>query len=230
MALYAIGDLHLSLSANKPMDVFGGAWEGYVDKLLQGWCSCVGPEDTVVLCGDSTWGMSLAEALVDFRFIDRLPGRKLLLKGNHDYYWDTVTKMRRFLAENGVESLDFIHNCCHMIGRTAVCGTKGWFPDEGESHDRKIYLREVGRLRESLACARAAGCEHPIAFLHYPPVCAALEYVEITDALREFGVQRCFYGHLHGPGLRNAVQGMCGGIEYRCISADYVKFVPQKIL
>jgi len=120
MSLFVIGDLHLSYGADKPMDIFGGAWEGFAEKLDAAWRAAVAPEDTVVLCGDSSWGISLAEALPDFRYIDSLPGRKLLLKGNHDYYWDTVSKMRRFLAENGLHSLDFIHNSFAAYGDTAL--------------------------------------------------------------------------------------------------------------
>lgn len=230
MSLFVIGDLHLSYGADKPMDIFGGAWEGFAEKLDAAWRETVAPEDTVVLCGDSTWGISLAEALPDFKYIDSLPGKKYLLKGNHDYYWDTVSKMRRFLAENGLSSLDFIHNSFAAYGDTALCGTKGWFADEEEGHDRKIYLREVGRLRESLSQAEKAGFKKKRVFLHYPPVSPLSEYPEITGLMREYGVSDCYYGHLHGPGLRNAVTGLTGGIEYHCVSADYVKFTPQKII
>lgn len=230
MSLFVIGDLHLSLAAEKPMDIFGGAWEGYTDKLDAAWRAAVGEEDTVILCGDSTWGISFAEALPDFRYIDSLPGKKYLLKGNHDYYWDTLSKMRRYFAENDIRSLDFIHNSFVPYGEVALCGTKGWFDDCDEGHDRKIYLREVGRLRESLTQAEKAGFSRKMVFLHYPPVTLTTEYPELTELMRGMGVSHCFYGHLHGPGLRQAVGGLCGGIEYRCVSADYVNFTPQKIM
>ncbi len=231
MALFVIGDLHLSLGADKPMDVFGPAWRDHARRLRENWRSLVAPEDTVVLCGDLSWGTALEEALPDFRFVDELPGRKLLLKGNHDYYWDTLRKMRAFLAANGLRTIDFLHNNCWFCEGVALCGTKGWFEEEGaETHDRKIYLREIIRLRASLSEARAKGCAHPLAFLHYPPVTPVSEYREITDELRAFGVEHCFYGHLHGAGLAAAVNGVVNGVRYHCVSADHVKFTPQKVL
>ena len=129
MALYAIGDTHLSLSSNKPMDVFGGSWEGYVEKLREGFAH-IEPEDTVVLCGDLSWGMSLEEARADFAFLDALPGRKILLKGNHDYWWTTANKMNTFFQENGFTTLNILHNNCYFYGDLALCGTRGWFFEE----------------------------------------------------------------------------------------------------
>lgn len=154
MALYAIGDTHLSLASDKPMDVFGGGWTGYVDKLKEGF-QIISPEDTVVICGDVSWGMSLEEARADFAFLDALPGgRKLLLKGNHDYWWTTASKMKAFFAENGFSTLDILHNNCHFYGETALCGTRGWFyeEDRGE-HSAKIFNRELIRLEASLKAA-----------------------------------------------------------------------------
>ena len=167
MALYAIGDLHLSLGADKPMDVFGGRWINYVDKLVEGF-SQLTDGDTTVLCGDLTWGMSLESAREDFLFIDRLPGRKIVLKGNHDYWWSTAAKAKRFFAENGIDTIDILYNNSILYGDTALCGTRGWFYEEerGTEHDRKIMLREIGRLEASL---KAAGDREKIAFLHYPP-------------------------------------------------------------
>ena len=138
MALYAIGDTHLSLSCNKPMDVFGGAWENYVDKLVDGF-SVVNPEDTVILCGDLSWGMSLEQAEADFAFLDQLPGKKLLMKGNHDYWWTTAKKMNRFFQEKGFESFSLLHNNCHFYNDVALCGTRGWFFEE--NGDPKVFNR-----------------------------------------------------------------------------------------
>ena len=164
MALYAIGDTHLSLTSNKPMDVFGGGWEGYVDKLQKGFAA-VGPEDTVVLCGDLSWGMSLEEAKEDLAFLDALPGaRKLLLKGNHDYWWNTAAKMNRFFAESGFSTLRILHNNCYEYGGYALCGTRGWFYEE--AGDQKVFKRELIRLEASL---KAAGERPKLCFLHYPP-------------------------------------------------------------
>ena len=144
MALFAIGDTHLSLSANKPMDVFGGGWTGYVDKLSAGFRALVAPEDTVVIAGDVSWGMSLEEAEKDFAFLDALPGKKLLLKGNHDYWWTTVSKMTRFFAEHGFTTLEILHNNCYFYGETALCGTRGWFYEEDQNgHNEKVFNREL---------------------------------------------------------------------------------------
>mgnify|MGYP000703702140 CR=1 FL=1 len=169
MALYAIGDTHLSLSSNKPMDVFGGGVGGLCGQAAEGAFAAVGPEDTVVLCGDLSWGMSLEEAKKDFAFLDALPGaRKLLLKGNHDYWWNTAAKMNRFFAESGFSTLRILHNNCYEYGGYALCGTRGWLFDVGEPHDEKVMNREIGRLRMSLQAAEP-GLEK-LVFLHYPPV------------------------------------------------------------
>ena len=228
MALFAIGDPHLSLGSNKPMDVFGGAWSGYVDKLSAG-CQAVGNDDTVVLCGDISWGMSLEEARRDFAFLDALPGkRKLLLKGNHDYWWTTAAKMNRFFAENGFQTLALLHNNCHFYGETALCGTRGWFYEEDQAgHNEKVFRRELIRLEASL---KAAG-EHPkLCFLHYPPCYEGYTCPEIIALLEQYGVKICYYGHLHGGSHRLAVEGVRGKVEYHLVAADYLRFAPKRIL
>ena len=227
MALYAIGDTHLSLGSNKPMDVFGGGWTGYVDKLRAGFAG-IGPEDTVVLCGDLSWGMSLEEAREDFAFLDSLPGRKLLLKGNHDYWWTTAAKMERFFAQNGFETLNILHNNCHLYGETALCGTRGWFYEEDRgAHSAKIFNRELIRLEASL---KAAGEREKLCFLHYPPLYQGYRCQEIVALLEEYGVKLCCYGHLHGASHRLAVSGWQGRVEYRLVAADYLGFQPAKLL
>ena len=228
MALYAIGDTHLSLGSDKPMDVFGGGWTGYVDKLREGF-KLVSPEDTVVVCGDVSWGMSLEEAKPDFSFLNALPGaRKLLLKGNHDYWWTTASKMQAFFAENGFSTLDILHNNCHFYEETALCGTRGWFyeEDRGE-HSAKIFNRELIRLETSL---KAAGEREKLCFLHYPPLYQGYRCQEIINLLEQYQVQTCCYGHLHGGSHRLAVTGRQGEVEYRLIAADYVGFRPVRIL
>ena len=228
MALYAIGDTHLSLASDKPMDVFGGGWTGYVDKLKEGF-QIISPEDTVVICGDVSWGMSLEEARADFAFLDALPGgRKLLLKGNHDYWWTTASKMKAFFAENGFSTLDILHNNCHFYGETALCGTRGWFyeEDRGE-HSAKIFNRELIRLEASL---KAAGEREKLCFLHYPPLYQGYRCQEILDLLERYGVKLCCYGHLHGGSHRLAVTGRQGTVDYRLVAADYVGFRPVCIL
>lgn len=195
MALYAIGDTHLSLSSDKPMDVFGGGWTGYVEKLREG-LSVLEPGDTVVLCGDLSWGMSLEEARRDFAFLSSFPGRKLLLKGNHDYWWTTAAKMDRFFQENGFSSFQLLHNNSHLYGDIALCGTRGWFYEEERGgHSAKIFNREPIRLEASL---KAAGEREKYCFLHYPPLYQGYRCQEILDLLHRYGVTRCFYGHLHG--------------------------------
>ena len=223
MALYTIGDTHLSLSANKPMDVFGGGWEGYVEKLKEGF-ALVQPEDTVVLCGDLSWGMSLEEAREDFAFLDALPGRKILLKGNHDYWWNTAAKMNRFFAENGFTTLHILHNNCYEYGEYALCGTRGWFYEE--TGDQKVFKRELIRLETSL---KAAGERKKLCFLHYPPCYQGYTCQEILDLLERYGVERCYYGHLHGGSHRLAVEGLRENVSYHLVAADYLGFRPQKI-
>lgn len=227
MALYAIGDTHLSFGTDKPMDVFGGGWTGYVERLRRGF-ETVSPEDTVVLCGDLSWGMSLEEAREDFAFLNALPGQKVILKGNHDYWWTTAAKMERFFRENGFDTLSLLHNNCRFYGDAALCGTRGWFyeEDRGE-HSAKIFNRELLRLEASL---KAGGDREKLCFLHYPPVYQGYRCREIMDLLERYGVTRCCYGHLHGGSHRLAVCGPVGGVDYQLVSADYLGFCPKKIM
>ena len=227
MALYAIADLHLSLGEEKPMDIFRG-WTNYIDRLTRNWTALVQPADTVVVAGDVSWAMSLDGARTDFAFLDRLPGRKLLLKGNHDYWWNTRRKMDAFLAEQGFDSIRILHNSAERYGPWALCGSRGWFFDAEADADKKVLLREVGRLQASIDAGRALGGA-PLAFLHYPPVTAAARCDEMMDALHRNGITRCWYGHLHGPSIRRAVQGVVEGIEFRLVSCDAADFTPVRI-
>lgn len=225
MSLYAIADLHLSLGTKKPMDIFEG-WKDYVERLEANWCAHICPEDTVVIPGDVSWAMSLEETRRDFAFLHELPGQKILMKGNHDYWWSTMSKMRAFLANKGFTSLTFVHNNACPVEEHCVCGTRGWFYDsEG---DKKVLLREAGRLHTSLCEAEKQNLP-PIVFLHYPPIYRDFSCTEITDVLTAHRVQRCYYGHLHGRARRYAVQGLHNGIEYTLISADQLKFDPLRI-
>lgn len=228
MALYAIGDTHLSLRSDKPMDVFGGGWEGYVGKLREGFAP-VEDADTVVLCGDLSWGMSLEEARDDFAFLNSdLPGEKWLLKGNHDYWWSTASKMNAFFQANGFTRLHILHNNCALYGDMALCGTRGWFFEEnGTPHWEKVFNRELIRLEASL---KAAGEREKLCFLHYPPLYRGYRCQEIIDLLERYCVRTCCYGHLHGASHRLAVEGMQGTVDYRLVSADFVGFRPKKIL
>lgn len=226
MAIFAIGDLHLSLGTDKPMDVFPG-WEGYLPKLERSWRALVAPEDTVVLAGDTSWAMNLPDTRADFSFLQGLPGQKWLLKGNHDYWWTTARKMQNFLQENGFDSLHILHNNACVVQGTALCGTRGWPFDDAAAQGEKLMSREAGRLRMSLQAGQAA--EQRIAFLHYPPVYPGASAQEIVDVLQECGATECYYGHLHGRSIRFAVQGEVEGIRYKLISADSLGFCPYKI-
>ena len=228
MALYAIGDLHLSLGTDKPMDVFGGRWENYVEKIKEGF-SELNDDDLTVICGDISWGMSIDETLEDFKFIDRLPGKKIILKGNHDYWWTTATKAKKFFAEHGITTIDILHNNCFKYENLALCGTRGWFYEEskGDEHDKKVMNREIMRLDASL---KAAGEGEKYAFLHYPPKYYNYECPEILELLRKYDVRRCIYGHIHGPGCAFAFNGMYGSTKFDLVSADYIQFKPKKLL
>ena len=227
MALYAIGDLHLSLGTNKPMDVFGPKWANYVERIQENF-SKLNDDDVIVIAGDISWGMSLEQSLPDFQFIDALPGKKLLLKGNHDYWWTTLKAFDRFCAEHGFADFHVLNNSCFFYGDIALCGTRGWFYDaqkEG-SHDEKIFRRELGRLERSL---QLAGGKEKYCFLHYPPRYRGYVCPEILALFETYGVTRCYYGHLHADSIRLALEGPYRGTEYRLVSADHVDFQPQRI-
>lgn len=228
MALYAIGDVHLSFGKPKSMDVFAG-WEDYVTRLETNWRQLITPQDTVVIPGDVSWGMSLEQAAADFAFLDSLPGQKLLLKGNHDYWWTTRRRMDTFLEEQGFSTLRIVHNDAVAVDDTyAVCGSRGWFFDAEEDADRKVLLREAGRLRTSIQAAKATGLR-PVVFLHYPPVYADQVCPEMLEVLQQEGIDRCYYGHVHSVGIRLAVQGERDGIRFTLVSADGLKFCPLRI-
>lgn len=226
MSLFAIGDVHLSLGADKPMDVFRG-WQDYVNRLETQWKRVVEPGDTVVIPGDISWAMRLPDALADLEFLNRLPGEKILLKGNHDLWWETMKKMNGFLETHQLDRLHFLHNNCYDCGPVVLCGSRGWFFEE-DGEDTKVLLREVGRLTLSLEAAKTLDKE-PIVFFHYPPVCADRVCRELVDVLVSYGVRRCYYGHLHGPAIAGAVQGEVDGITYRLVSGDALGFCPHLI-
>ena len=225
MALFAIADTHLSLSTNKSMNVFSG-WDDYVERLERHWREIVTEEDTVVIAGDISWGMNLKQAQKDFAFLHNLPGKKLIFKGNHDYWWTTRRQMDLFFEQNGFDSLRIVHNDAVVVeDRYAVCGTRGWFFDAEEDADKLVLLREAGRLRTSIRVAKETGLT-PVVFLHYPPRYADQICPEILSVLHEEEITHCFYGHVHSNGIRLAVQGEIEGIHYRLISADALKFCP----
>jgi len=228
MALYAIGDLHLSLNTEKPMDVFGGAWVGYMDKLRDG-ISTITEEDTTVLVGDLSWALDLDSATADFSWINRIPGRKIILKGNHDYWWSTVAKFNKFCDKNGFSDMHILNNNHFVYDNWAICGTRGWFFEEERSgqHDEKVFKRELLRLEASL---KSAGDRNKLVFLHYPPRYKGYECPEILQLLEKYNVRCCFYGHLHGASHTLALEGLWNGIEYRLVSADKLQFKPYKVI
>lgn len=227
MSLYVISDPHLSLTTDKSMTVFSG-WDDYVMRLEKQWQQLITPEDTVVLAGDISWAMTLDDALEDFRFLHALPGRKLLFKGNHDYWWCTRRKMDVFFEENNLTSLTVVHNDAVAVdGRFAVCGSRGWFYDDAEDNV-KILRREAERLRTSIRAAKQMGLE-PVVFLHYPPLFDGRVCEELTDVLKAEGIRRCYYGHVHGAGIRQAFEGEWEGITFRLTSCDALRFCPLLI-
>lgn len=228
MALYAIGDLHLCLGAPKPMDVFGGAWVGYMDKLKEG-MSIIRPEDTTVLLGDLSWALDLDSAAADFGWINEIPGRKIILKGNHDYWWSTASKFNQFCLKHQFVDMNLLNNNCYYFGDLAICGTRGWFFEEERSgeHDEKVFKRELLRLEASL---KAAGDNRKAVFLHYPPRYHGYECTPILELFEKYRVQNCFYGHLHGGSHKLAMEGLWDGVTYRLVSADYVGFKPITVI
>ena len=228
MSLYVIGDLHLSLNSDKSMEVFQG-WENYTERIKENWINTVKPEDTVILAGDTSWGMTLSESLMDFKFINELPGKKVLIKGNHDYWWSTVKKMEDFFRENSLETFTILHNNCIPYGEYAVCGTRGWVNETKEPADAKVLAREAGRLRTSIECAVKQGLK-PVVVLHYPPIFASNCNYDILQVMYDYDVKNCYYGHIHGRSSKYAINGERDGINFEFISSDFLQFTPKKIL
>lgn len=228
MALYAIGDLHLCLGAPKPMDVFGGAWVGYMDKLKDG-LSVIGEEDTTVLLGDLSWALDLQEAKADFSWINDIPGRKIILKGNHDYWWSTAAKFSKFCQEHGFDQQHILNNNHYEYNGMAICGTRGWFFEEERSgeHDEKVFRRELMRLEASL---KSAGDLPKMVFLHYPPRYKGYTCEPILELLERYEVRSCYYGHLHGASHGLAMEGVWDNVKYKLVSADKLNFKPYCVM
>lgn len=234
MALYVIADLHLSCAAatDKSMEVFGDRWANYTERLYRNWTHLVAPEDTVIVPGDISWALTLPEAREDLAFIDRLPGKKILMKGNHDFWWSSMKKLESFCEENGFSTLSFLyHDACRVEGKI-VAGTRGWLwaenTEKADPEGQKILAREALRLEMSLAAARRLREETPdcevIAFFHYPPVWNGTVCPALTEPLRREGIRRCYFGHIHGvAGARRITED---GITYCLTSADALDFTP----
>ena len=210
------------------MDKFGEIWKDHTHKLEEGFQG-LREDDWTVLCGDLSWGMSMEEAREDFAFINAIPGRKIILKGNHDYWWTTAAKFYKFREAQGFSDLWILNNNCYEYEDLAICGTRGWFFEEerGDAHDAKILNRELIRLETSL---KAAGEKEKLVFLHYPPVYKGYLCRPILDLMHQYGVKRCWYGHLHSESHRLAVTGDFEGVDFRLVSADYIGFRPVRVI
>lgn len=225
MSLFAIADTHLSFGADKPMDTFSG-WQNYTEKLQKNWNKIVTPADDVIIAGDISWSMNFDELIPDLDFIENLNGNKIIIKGNHDYWWNTVSKMNKLIDENHFETIKFLYNNAYNFNGFSVCGSRGWMFESEEELDIKVLNREVMRLRRSLENAES---DTKFVFLHYPPITANSECKEIIDLLKEFGIKKCFFGHLHGEGAKYAREGVIDGIDFKLISCDRLNFTPYLI-
>lgn len=230
MSLFTIGDLHLCLGApDKTMSVFTG-WQNYQERLEKNWLENITEDDTIVLAGDISWGMSLQQAAPDFHFIEKLPGQKIILKGNHDYWWTTLKKMEGFLADEGCSSIRILHNNHYQYGDYGICGTRGWVNMPGEVQDEKVLRREVQRLETSIQSAVKAGLE-PIVFMHYPPIFATNFNYDILEILYRYKIKDCYYGHVHGRSAHElCVTNTYDDVNFHLIAGDYLQFIPQKVM
>lgn len=229
MSIFVIADLHLSFSNDKPMDIFGKNWENHANKIKENWINKVKEEDYVILPGDFSWAMYLEETRLDFGYLNSLPGRKILLKGNHDYWWSTVTKIDNFLKDNNIDNINILYNNSYLIEDKIIVGTRGWNILDREE-DSKMIKRECGRLELSIndGIKKYGNNKEIIAFLHYPPLTKEYKYhpekSEFVQIFNKYGIKRCYYGHLHGKAHNDAVEGEVNGITYKLISADYLNF------
>ncbi|MCX8131339.1 MAG: metallophosphoesterase [Clostridia bacterium] len=232
MAIYAISDLHLAFSIEKPMDIFGARWENYMEKIKTNWNDIVTDNDYVIIPGDISWATYLEQAYEDFKFIDGLPGRKLISKGNHDYWWTTMNKLEQFLNSNCFSTISFMHNNSFEIEGKVVCGTRGWKcpgDDDFSAEDRKIFSRELQRLDLSLKSASSGNSGEIIVALHYPPFNSKWEISEFVTVMKSYNVKVCLYGHIHGEACKHAAEGVIEEISFKFISSDYLNFKPLRI-
>lgn len=229
MAIFTIADLHLALGIDKPMDIFGGRWSNYMEKLKNNWISAVKEEDSVIIPGDISWATYIDNAYEDFKYIDALPGKKIISKGNHDYWWTTASKLNKYLDENNFRTISFMHNNAFSIENIAICGTRGWKcpgEDDFKKDDDKIYKREITRLELSIKSAQAIPHKKKLVFMHYPPVTTKSQTSGFIDIMKQYNITNCFFGHLHGEGIKGAIEGEYESINLKLISADHLDFMP----
>ena len=226
MSLYAIADLHLSFGVDKPMDIFGG-WEDYQTRIYENWQKNIKEDDLVVIAGDISWAMTTEEAVADFKFIESLNGKKIIMKGNHDYWWSTKSKIEKMFLENDIKSIEIMQNNSFRYENISICGTRGWINENGKEADKKVLTREAMRLEMSIQNADEE--TEKLIFLHYPPIFKNDCNYSILEVLKKYNIKTVYYGHLHGASCLNAFEGERDGITYKLISGDHLKFNPVKI-
>lgn len=228
MSLFAISDLHLSFNVNKPMDIFGDKWVNHEAQIKNNWLELITPEDTVLIAGDISWGIKPVESKEDLDWVDMLPGRKIISKGNHDYWWNSINKLN-----NMYQTTKFLQNNYYSYNEYAICGTRGWILPESDKfteRDMKIYKREKIRLKLSLESAKNDGYTKFIVMIHYPPITENTLDSDFVEIIKEYNVERVIYGHLHGLSENSALEGIIDGVEYTLTSSDYIKFMPKLII
>lgn len=228
MSIYVIGDLHLSFENDKPMGIFGENWENHYEKIKINWIKKVKEDDLVLLTGDISWALKFKEADSDFKWIDNLPGEKIIIKGNHDYWWTSLKKMN-----NKYKSIKFIHNNYYVYKNVAICGSRGWVcPGDNEfsDHDQKIYLREANRLKRSIEKAKKDGYNNIIVMMHYPPTNNRLQASKFTKLFEKYEIKKVFYGHLHTENsFKKGIKGMYNNVFYSLTACDYLDFTLYKV-
>lgn len=232
MAIYVIGDLHLSFGEEKPMSVFGTNWEGHSEKIKEDWLNKVKEEDTVILAGDFSWAMYLEDTVKDFEYLNELPGKKIMLKGNHDYWWNSLKKLNDYMKKNNFKDISFLYNNAYEFEGKIIAGTRGWVLISKEEEDKKIVNRELLRLELSITegIKEYGEDKEIIVCMHYPPTNKTLlENSNFIKVMQKYNVKKCIYGHLHGESHSEAIEGNVGGIELKLVSADYVNFKLIKI-
>ena len=226
MAIYVIGDLHLSFSTNKPMDIFG--WGNHSEKIKKNWLEKVKNEDTVILPGDFSWATYLQDTYKDFEYLNNLPGKKILSKGNHDYWWTTLTNMKKYLNQNNFENIDFLYNNSFFVEDKIIVGTRGWVNSWRSQENYKILKRENDRLKLSIedGIKKYGNNKEIIAFIHYPPFYkeSVSEEIDFIKTLKKYNIKKCFYAHLHGDSHKEAIEGIVNEIDFKLVSSDYLKF------
>ena len=228
MSLFAISDLHLSFNVNKPMDIFGDKWLNHEEQIKNNWLELISPEDTVLIAGDISWGIEPVESKEDLDWVDMLPGRKIISKGNHDYWWGSINKLNSMY-----QTTKFLQNNYYSYNEYAICGTRGWILPESDKftdRDMKIYNREKIRLKLSLESAKNDGYTKFIVMIHYPPITENTLDSDFAEIIKEYNVERVIYGHLHGLSENSALEGIIDGVEYILTSSDYIKFIPKLII